>query len=302
MDENNKTTIEITNEKLEEAIQTYIDVRTSENLGSVLNLLRPTKLYVPAMLKAPNQPLPCFLKNNEGEQYLAVYTNKAQIPSEPKAQALLNMPFPACNSLVLKPELNLLGMVLNPFSHNLVLKKELIEKLHEADVKAANSKKVKMTPEQFTQFAKGQVEFGTLPMHLFRAGETFVNRLCEEKEKAVDEIFRQAFGDTKLYKGSRSDYDVMALDIAEDLTLIRVDMPESSVVPSLCYRMYLTFDPITKKACYFAIEKGREKNSRQLGQVTDEGKHIVHGEAPVEGAELQKIMDLARASESGLTS
>ena len=71
MDEN-KTTVEITNENLEKAIQAYIDERTPDNLGNVLNLLRPTKLYIPAMLKAPNQPLPCFLKNNEGEQYLAV--------------------------------------------------------------------------------------------------------------------------------------------------------------------------------------------------------------------------------------
>lgn len=301
MDEN-KTSMEITNDKLEEAIQNYIDERTAENLGIVLNLLRPTKLYVPAMLKAPNQPLPCFLKNSEGEQYLAVYTKREQIPEEPKAQALLNMPFPACNSLVMKPELDLLGMVLNPFSHNLVLKKELIARLHEADVKAANTKQVKMTPEQFVQFAKGQAEYVTMPKHLFHEGEVFVNRLCDEREAVVEEVFRQAFGETKLYRGSKSDYDVMALNIAEDLTLVRVDFPESDVVPSLCYRVYLTFDPITKKACYFTIEKGKEKDSRMLGQVTEEGKHIVHGEAPVEGAELQKIMDLARASESGLTS
>ncbi len=301
MDEN-KTTVEITNENLEKAIQAYIDERTPDNLGNVLNLLRPTKLYIPAMLKAPNQPLPCFLKNNEGEQYLAVYTNKNQIPPEPKAQALLNMPFPACNSLVMKPELQLLGMVLNPFSHNLVLKKELIGKLHEADIKLANTKKVKMTPEQFTNYARGQAEFGTLPVHLFQEGEDFVNRLCEGREEVIDEVFRETFGDTRLYRGSKSDYDVMALDIAEDLTLIRVDVPEDTVIPSLCFRMYLTFDPITKKTCYFTIEKGKERNSRLLGQVTEDGKHIVHGDAPVEGAELQKIMELARTTEDGLTS
>ena len=127
MDE--KVTIEITNDRLEEAIKTYAVERTKDNLSIVLNLLRPTKLFVPAMLQAPNQPVPCFLKNNEGQQFLVVYTSKAQIPEEPKSQAILSMPFPACNDMVVKEELNLMGMVINPFTDNLVLKKELVELL-----------------------------------------------------------------------------------------------------------------------------------------------------------------------------
>ena len=93
-------TMEITNDRLEEAIKQYAAERTKENLTTVLNLLRPTKLYVPAMLKAPDQPTPCFLKNNKGEQFFVAYTSKEQMPEEPKSQALLFMPFPACNNIV----------------------------------------------------------------------------------------------------------------------------------------------------------------------------------------------------------
>ena len=100
-------TMEITNDRLEEAIKQYAAERTKENLTTVLNLLRPTKLYVPAMLKAPDQPTPCFLKNNKGEQFFVAYTSKEQMPEEPKSQALLFMPFPACNNIVVKPELEL---------------------------------------------------------------------------------------------------------------------------------------------------------------------------------------------------
>ena len=50
-----KTTMEITNDRLEEAIKDYAADRTKEKLTTVLNLLRPTKLFVPAMLKAPDQ-------------------------------------------------------------------------------------------------------------------------------------------------------------------------------------------------------------------------------------------------------
>ena len=132
-----KTTMEITNDRLEEAIKDYAADRTKEKLTAVLNLLRPTKLLVPAMLKAPDQPTPCFLKSGAGEQYFVVYTSKEQMANAPKSQALVSMPFPACNSVAVKPELNLSGMVINPFTDNLVLKIELIQKLHEADEKMA---------------------------------------------------------------------------------------------------------------------------------------------------------------------
>lgn len=300
MDE--KMTMEITNDKLEEAIKLYAAERTKENLSTILNLLRPTKLLVPAMLKAPDQPTPCFLKNNEGEQFMVVYTSKAQIPEEPKSQAILSMPFPACNNVVVKPELNLTGMVINPFSDNLVLKTELIQKLHEADQKAAQMKQVKMTPQQFDVFVKKQVEFGIIPKRLFTEGEEFVQKLCDEKESFVNEIFAVAYQETKLYPYTENDYSVMALDIAEDLTLIRIDLPEKGLVTPLCYRVYITFNPQTKKAGYYTIEMTEEKGVRLLGEILTDGKHASHGEAPVEGAELQKVMDLARGEGTEMTS
>lgn len=286
--------MEITNDKLEESIKIYAADRTKENLTAVLNLLRPTKLLVPAMLKAPDQPTPCFLKNANGDQFLAVYTSKEQIPAEPKSQAILSIPFPACNNIVVKPELELTGVAINPFTDNLILKKELIEKLHEADMKAANAKQVKMTPEQFDVFVKKQVEFAVLPKKLFTEKEAFVDKLCEEKEAYISQLFAEAFREPKLYRYSESDYSVMALNIAEDLTLIRVDFPERGIVPPLCYRVYITFDPITKKAGYYTIEKTAEKDVRLLGGFGEDGKHITYGNAPVEGAELNEIMNLAR--------
>lgn len=300
MDE--KRILEITNDKLEEAIKAYAAERTKETLSAVLNLLRPARLLVPAMIKAPEQPVPCFLKNNNGEQYLAVYTSKAQIPAEPKSQAILAMPFQTCNNIVVKPELNVAGMVLNPFSDNLVLKTELIQKLHEADQKAPQMKQIKMTPEQFNVFVKKQVEFGVLPKRLFEEGAEFVEKLCDEREELVDRIFADTYKEAKLYPYSAADYAVMALDIAEDLTLIRVDLPEKGLVPPLCYRVYITFNPQTRKAGYYTIEMTAERNVRLLGQILPDGRHTDYGEAPVEGAELQEIMNLARRDDSELTS
>lgn len=289
-----KTTMEITNDALEEAIKEYAEDRTKEGLSKVLNLLGPTRLLVPAMLKEENQPAPCFLKAGSGEQFLAVYTSKSQIPEKPKSQAILNMPFPACNNIVVKEELGLTGMVINPFSDNLILKKELVEKLHEMDEKRAKTKSVKMTPQQFQVFVRKQVEFGIMPKRLFAEGESFVDELCEKKEAFVNEIYRDAFKEEKLYPFSEQDFSVMALNISEDMLLVQIDLPAANLVPPLCHRIYVTMNPQSKEVDYYTIEKTAEKDVRRLGRMDAEGKHADYGEAPVEGAELQKIIDLAR--------
>ena len=297
-----KTIIEITNDRLEEAIKEYATERTREKLTEVLDLLRPTRLLVPAMLKTPDQPTPCFLKNSDGEQFFVAYTSKEQIPKEPKSQAILNMPFPACNNIVVKPELKLAGIVINPFSDNLILKTELVQKLHEVDQSAPGPRKVKMSAEQFHVFVKRQVEFTVFPRRLFTEKEDFVEKLCDERERLVNQMFADAYKDTKLYLHGEGDYSVMALDIAEDLTLIRVDLPEQGLVPPLCHRVYITFNPLTKKAGYYTIEKSAEQDGRILGGMLADGSHVNYGEAPVEGAELQKVMELARCDSGELTS
>ncbi len=297
-----KTTIEITNDRLEQVIKEYLADRTKEKLTETLNLLRPTVLLVPAMLKAPNQPVPCFLRTNQEEQFLAVYTSKEQIPEEPKSQAILRMPFPACNNLVVQPDLKLSGMVINPFSDNLVLKKELVQKLHEADQRAGQMKKVKMTPAQYHVFVKGQVEFHIWPKRLFAEKEVFVEKICTEKEAFINQMFAEAYKEPKLYPYSEKDYSVMALDIAEDLTLIRIDLPEKDMAESLCYRVYMTFNPMTKTAKYYTVEMSGQKDIRILGEVLEDGRHLSYGETPVEGAELQRIMDLSRGEGESPTS
>ncbi len=290
-----KTTMEITNDRLEQAIKEYATERTKEKLTEILNLLRPTKLFVPAMLQAPDQPTPCFLKSKEGEQFFVVYTSKEQMEKAPKSQALLNMPFPVCNSIAVKPELNLTGMVINPFTDNLVLKIELIQKLHEADEKIAKQpKQVKMTPQQFQAFVKNQTEFSIIPKRLFTEKAEFIKKLCDEKETFVNEIFAAAFKEPKLYPYTEDDYSVMALDISEDLTLIRVDLPDKGLVPPLCYRIYITYNPLKEEVHYYTIEMTKEKDVRLLGGINAEGKHVSYGNAPVEGAELQEIMTLCK--------
>ena len=41
-------------------------------------------------------------------------------------------------------------------------------------------------------------------------------------------------------------------------------------------------------------EESTEEIARLLGGVTEDAKHVSYGNAPVEGAELQEIMNLAK--------
>lgn len=288
---------ELTNERLEEAILEYQKDRTAEKLTPLVYLLRTSDLYVPAELMEPDKPMPCFLKNKKGDAYMPVYTTKQHVPKDPIIQGLLCMSFWDCTSIAMNEALELFGMVINPFTSNVVLTRKLIAAIQEQEKEIPKIKKVELTPEQFDIFVKEQVEFYIMPALLFHDSENFVERLCDEREEFINEIFRDAYKDPKMYRGSQKDFAVMALNIAEDLTLIRVDLPERRLIPPLCYRLYVTFNPLTKEAGFYTIEKTQKKNVRILGQVIEGGSHLNYGFAPAEGRELKRIIDLVRGDE-----
>lgn len=291
--ENNRTK-QISNEKAEAAIIEYKAERTKENFSKVLNLLRPSQLFVPALINEDKKPLPLFLKNNEEEQFLAVFTSQKHASEELKRQAVMVMPFPVCNSLVANDKFNLKGMVINPYTDNLILKTELVKRLYEADItlaKQVNEKRAELTPAQYRQRIRSQVEYGILPGKLYTEGEAFVNRLCDEKEALIYQIFSDACIGGKGNPFSKSDFAVMAMTISSNLLLIRVDMPAKADGEPFCYRVYVTFHPETKESDYYVIEKNPKEEGRRLGRVGSDGKHEDIGEAPVEGVELQEIID-----------
>ena len=94
----------------------------------------------------------------------------------------------------------------------------------------------------------------------------------------------------------------MALDIAEDLTLIRVDLPEKALAAPLCYRIYITFNPQTKKAGYYTIEMTAEKEVRALGQIRRMAGMRVWARRRLRERSFRKIMDLARYDGTEMTS
>lgn len=302
--------------KTEQLIKIYKEDPVKENLQALVHQMKRTAFFVPGMFpdtpeiremkekakENPGQqvklpegtaPIPALLTNAEGVMYFPIYTSVSQIPKEPKFDLIMNIAFKACYTMALNEGMGTQGLVLNPFSDNLRFKKELLEAIRKEDeMIAAGAKQIQLTPQQFKTMMRQKAEFRDLPSKVYGEGAEFIQKLSDEKEVLVNEIYQKAFQQPNLYPYSESDFSVMALNISEALLLVRIDLPSVKDKAQLCYRIYVTLNPTTDEIHYFTIERGKEKGVRNLGGVSKELKHIDYGEAPVEGAEIQRIMDI----------
>lgn len=309
-------------EKTEQLAKIYREDPVTDNLKALVHQLTKTMFIVPATV-APDvdkeevkrlaeegpasqakllevaKPFPCLLRNGDGINYFPMYTSQKQIGEEQKYDLLVTVTFATCRSMAENPNLKVEGIVLNPFTDNLILKKELLEALKKEDaLRAAGAKEVRVTPQQFKVMMRQRAEFHELPFRIHKEGETFIQELEDKQEVLVNEIFKNAYQKADLYPYGEEDFAVMSLNLRDDVLLVRIDLPAIKDNAQLCYRVYVTMNPKTKEVRYFTIEQGKEKEQKNIGEVTSEGKHIEHGEAPVEGAEIQRIMDLLDGEKS----
>lgn len=304
-------------QKTEQLIQFYKEDPVKENLNALIHQMQKTIFLVPANLpdsvdkeavkkevleKKGGQvelpkgvtPIPCILKNPEGKIFIPIYSSQGQVPKEPVFDFAMTLPFKACYRMALNAKTACEGVALNPFSDNLLLNKPLLEAIRRDDeAKAAGARQIKVSPAQYKIMMRQKAEFNDLPFRVFKEGASFIHQLSDEKEALVNDIYQKAFQNPQLYPFSEKDFEVMPLNISEELLLIRLDLPGVKENAQLCYRIYITLNPKQENIIhYYTIERGKEKGERILGGVGSDGKHIVFGEAPVEGAEIQRIMDM----------
>ena len=304
--------------KTEQLIQIYKEDAVRENLKALVHQMKKTVFLIPAMLpdtpeiseikqkvkENPGQqinlpkgtaPMPAILNSQKGDKFFPVYSSPGQIPKEPKFDLLMNMPFLACCNLALDERLETLGLALNPFTDNLIFRKAMLEEIKkEAEAAKNNAAQVKVTPRQYQIMMRQKAEFHDLPRRAFQEGAEFIHRLSDQGEAVVNEVYQNAFQKPDLYPYDESSFSVMALNISRELLLVQVDLPLAEEAAQLCHRVYVTLNPETGRVHYFTIERGKGKGERNLGGVDDKGKHLEYGEAPVEGAEIQRIMDLIK--------
>lgn len=303
--------IDVKNTELEELVALYSKENTVENLNKLLSCIVKCRVLVPAELTESKKPAPCMIKNNDNQIYLPIYTSKEQIPQKPKSPLIMNVPYAGINMTAAQnPEVQ--GIVINPFSGNLIFKKELLLKIKEvveaqgkaqanaqadgkdgANGNAPQMKTMKLTQQQYLQFEKRQFEGIFLPKKMFGDPENFFNELCERKEEYIDQLFEESYQEKRMYPYLPEDFSVMAMNITEKLLVVRLDMPLKDMSPFASVRIYLTWNVDQKEAHYYLIETGKVRDEYLLGEINSQITHINHEGAPIEGAELQKIVDMA---------
>ena len=95
-----------------------------------------------------------------------------------------------------------------------------------------------------------------------------------------------------MYPYLEEDFSIMVLNVSDTLVVARVEFPTKDVSAGVALRAFLAWDGLKNEGRYFTIDMGKEKGSHSLVEVTKELKVIELGAAPVEGTELQRVVDL----------
>lgn len=288
-----KMTIEVNNDELEELLVNYAKEQNVEALNKLVKHIHSCRVLVPANLTEDKKPVPCYIRNQNEQMFLPIYTSKKHIPQEPKSPAMMNMPFITVNKLVATGEPKCDGIVINAFTNNLIFKTELVKRIAEVDDaqrKLPKPQLLKLSPQEYVLFERNQFEYRYLPKKFFELGQEFVDAMCEQRENYLDQLYESSYQHQRLYGFLEDEFAVMPLTINDELLMIRIDMPIRDMNANSCERVYLSWKKNEKKGRYFAIAKA--KGGTILLEVTPEGEHLTHGRAPVEGAELQALIDL----------
>ena len=153
---------------------------------------------------------------------------------------------------------------------------------------------MQLTQEQYLLFERKQFEFGFMPKRFFAQGKQMMDDLCEKKEEYMDQFFEECYQQKRMYPYLPEDFSVMVMDLSDSLLIVRVDLPVRDMGVPSCFRVYFAWNDETQEGRYFTIERTQDPGKHLLGEFKKDWKHVDYGEAPAEGAELQRVLDIIR--------
>lgn len=292
------------NEALEEAMKTFKADQTNENLVKIMMHLEKATVMQPAMIPggadqremkelleksrggvAPVklagglQPRPIILKNDKGEQFFAVFTGQSQIPGNQKYPAMMFLPFKECSKMAVREELKLSGVVLNPFTDNLVIHKAALDMMNRKDAQISLEDKIARD---------------MLSKRFYEDRQSFMEKIGSEKEAFAFACYREAWlkerGDAAAFPYRQEDFGVIALNISDTLHMARIGLAEGGAVKGWCLCVFCCYNPKSGEAVYYLIIKGAPKQKNRLLAVDEQGVCTELSEAPEEGCELYELI------------
>lgn len=302
----------LNNAQLEAAIEEFMQDRQKEKYARVMGILEKSTVLIPVMqlqgvdeetqrqiqenmfVQLPKEAkiLPCLLRSEKGEHALPIFSSAEQILREEQSAGLVALPFYACLSMIMTNQDHIENMALNPFTHNIVIPKTILEVAVKRRNMMQKAAEVNVTEKQFRQIVHNRVSLYLLPRYLFEHKEEGLARMQREEGSFLLQFYRDSYPKEKkesiVY--STDDFSVMTLNITEDMQITRVDMPSGTNKKGMCYRAYAVWLRSTQELLYYTLEKTEQGNF--IGQVTSDGKHGLVEPVPDNGAEIEAVMNL----------
>lgn len=295
-------------QKLMQLLEEMREDRSKEKIQALVQILEQCSLFVPAVLPPntdpkviktlaesngksvniprENAPKPLFLENKEQQRYLPLFTSKEQSEKGPqRAPIHMGMPFKACLNILAK-EQNVTGVVVNPYDHNVVIN-ATVNKTPKPDVK-----EMKLTEPQMHAVIRQRVEADLLPNKLFAEKGSMIDSLKSDLGATMIALYEEAYQGQVTCPYDFEEFDAMALNIRDDLMVLRLAMPEQKMGPGICPMVLVAWNPEKEELRYFGIVKGRTGEPDHILEALPDGKKVDLGEAPEEGSEFQYIIDL----------
>lgn len=300
----------IDNTELEVLTEAFVKERNNDNFVKVMEQLEKSTVFIPTMMpenlsgkdmiqakagkevRLPKDAkfTPCLLKKETGEQALPIFSSKSHIPRDKTSPAVLAMPFFTCVSMVMSNAEKVEAVVLNPFTQNIVIPKQILEV---AQKRSKQTKTVKLTEKQFHQLAHRRISYELLPVFIFEKQIEGLTQIQTEEGSFLLSLFTSIYPKEIKVPYTEEDFSLMTLNITDELQITRIDMPDKDIIQGMCSRVYV----VRKKdeLCYFTIEK-REKGS-EIARIYPDRTHENIEPAPDNGAEIEAIMTLMSETE-----
>lgn len=302
------------NSILERVTEEFAKDRVKDNFVKVMEQLEKAVVLVPSLMpenldeetkkrvteggevKLPKESkiTPCLLRKENGEQVLPIFSSKNHIPAERRSPGVLAIPFFTCVAMVMANTEKVQSIVLNPFTQNIMIPKEILEVAQKRS-KMPQTKTVKVTEKQFHVLAGRQLAYEALPKFLYEKQKEGLVKLQEEESKFILSLYSAIYPKEIRVPYTEEDFSFMTLNITENMQITRIDLPEKNILKGSCRRIYVVWKKDTESLDYFTIEEAEAGN--EIGRVNEQRKHEVMEKAPDNGAEIETIMNLA--SETG---
>lgn len=274
------------NTHVEELLVLFKQDPSSDSWASLLQAVAASNMLQPCLIEkkenGKDSPKPIIMKVKAGNSYFPFFTSPQQIPAEAKFPGMMSINMLTAMKFLFKSDIQLDGFVINPHTHNILLRREVLERI----VLISQAGK----PAENLSFTDRMMRVA-LPKMFFVGGKDFLDSFSGRNTDGLAEIFgeyAEKENGSGVYRSE--DFEVMTLNLREDLQHLHIGFGEDFMDLGIYSDLFFFLNPITGKKDVFLIENG--KKGRICYRIREDNIAEQLPETPQEGSELYTLTEL----------